>query len=304
VERKLVVLVEQLEKAESATLACETRCLKLGSPTWWPQTPIGRRDQVHASLSNAAAWSVADAGARPLQCSDLSPTTKTWCQQILTSKRGLQETHLSPETLLARSRFRSNWCLTGPRNAQILGHLVSYVRELPEPWVIGRLIATGEITCTQGAGAVETTCGHVTLAGKFGQRWAHSWAKALETCRNAGATFKAVVTMSIRCIIKLQSELNTSTWEQTQGDATKVDGFLRKGASSPEATSFIAEVIGAFEQRQASLLGPLRAAAEAKEAEAQVEASRVHFKQYKAWLCAGMVKGMRPLFRSLSKAEQ
>ena len=63
---------------------------------------------------------------------------------------------------------------TGPRNAEILANLVSYVRSLPEPWVVGgdfncspedllelsmvqvmrgRLVATGEITCTQGVGA-------------------------------------------------------------------------------------------------------------------------------------------------------
>ena len=62
---------------------------------------------------------------------------------------------------------------TGPRNAQILASLVAYVRELPEPWIIGgdwncmphvfmqssvcqvmrgRLITAGEITCTQGEG--------------------------------------------------------------------------------------------------------------------------------------------------------
>ena len=59
---------------------------------------------------------------------------------------------------------------TGPRNTQILASLVVYVRELPEPWIIGgdwnctphvcmqtsmcqvmrgRLITAGEITCTQ-----------------------------------------------------------------------------------------------------------------------------------------------------------
>ena len=62
---------------------------------------------------------------------------------------------------------------TGPRNAQILASLVAYVRELPEPWIIGgdwnctprvfmqssvcqvmrgRLVTAGEITCTQGEG--------------------------------------------------------------------------------------------------------------------------------------------------------
>ena len=106
-----------------------------------------------------------------------------------------------------------------------------------------------------------------------------------------------------RCIITLQAQLSRSTWEQVQGNAKAADVFLQREVGRPEEASFVEEVSRAFEQRQVKALGKLREAAEANEAEAQVQASKASQKQYKAWLNAGVAKGMRPLFRSLAKAE-
>ena len=83
-----------------------------------------------------------------------------------------------------------------------------------------------------------------------------------------------------RCIIRLQYQLNSSTWEQVQGDAKAVDVFLQREVRSPEAESVIEAVSGAFAQRQVDTLVKLREAAEAKEAEAQVQASKASLKQY------------------------
>ena len=101
----------------------------------------------------------------------------------------------------------------------------------------------------------------------------------------------------------LQAQLSRSTWEQVQGNAKAADVFLQREVGRPEEASFVEEVSRAFEQRQVKALGKLREAAEANEAEAQVQASKASQKQYKAWLNAGVAKGMRPLFRSLAKAE-
>ena len=303
---------------------------------------------------------------------------------------------------------------TGPRNTQILASLVAYVRELPEPWIIGgdwnctphvfmqcsvcqvmrgRLITAGEITCTQGEGneldfvlvsrcieaAVTLTVDwqvpwkpHAALklivagAGVADPRWrlqqfakltgdvserdwpevgavtphimgqvGHDevsnalgrWAKAMEVCRGdpQGRGYQVdkvwgtvretrVVQASKttaagwwsrmrRCIITLQSQLSRNAWDQVQGNADAADVILQREVSRPEEASFVAEVAKAFEQRQVKALGKLREAAEANEAEAQVQASKASQKQYKAWLNAGVAKGMRPLFRSLAKAE-
>ena len=303
---------------------------------------------------------------------------------------------------------------TGPRNAQILASLVAYVRELPEPWVIGgdwnctphvfmqcsvcqvmrgRLITAGEITCTQGEGneldfvlvsrcieaAVTLTVdwqvpwkphaalklvvagagvtdprwrlqqfakltgdvserhwpevGAVTphIMGQVGQDAVSSalgrWAKAMEVCRGdpqgrgyqVGRVWGTVQDARVvqaskataagwwsrmrRCIITLQGQLSHNAWDQVQGNAATADVFLQREVSRPEEAAFVAEVAEAFEQRHVSALGKLREAAEANEAEAQVQASKASQKQYKAWLNAGVAKGMRPLFRSLAKAE-
>ena len=303
---------------------------------------------------------------------------------------------------------------TGPRNAQILASLVAYVRELPEPWIIGgdwnctphvfmqcsvcqvmrgRLITAGEITCTQGEGneldfvlvsrcieaAVTLTVdwqvpwkphaalklvvagagvtdprwrlqqfakltgdvserhwpevGAVTphIMGQVGQDAVSSalgrWAKAMEVCRGdpqgrgyqvdsvwgtvqearvvqgSKATAAGWWSRMRRCIITLQGQLSRNAWDQVQGNAATADVFLQREVSRPEEAAFVAEVAKAFEQRQVSALSKLREAAEANEAEAQVQASKASQKQYKAWLNAGVAKGMRPLFRSLAKAE-
>ncbi|CAE7453123.1 unnamed protein product, partial [Symbiodinium sp. KB8] len=284
---------------------------------------------------------------------------------------GLQETHLSPATLHDRRGTVEalQWKLigagyeaigvqaqgltytlislylkdtegpTGPRNAQILASLVAYVRELPEPWIIGgRLITAGEITCTQGEGneldfvlvsrcieaAVTLTVDWQEMSRRgIGQRWA----KAMEVCRGdpqgrgyqvdkvwgtvqetrvvqaSKATAAGWWSRMRRCIITLQGQLSRNTWEQVQGNAEAADVFLQRAVGRPEEASFVAEVSRAFEQRQVKALGKLREAAEANEAEAQVQASKASQKQYKAWLNVSVAKGMRPLFRSLAKAE-
>ena len=153
------------------------------------------------------------------------------------------------------------------------------------------------------------------------------WAKAMEVCRGdpqgrgyqvdkvwgtiqetrvvqaSKATAAGWWSRMRRCIITLQAQLSRSTWEQVQGNAKAADVFLQREVGRPEEASFVEEVSRAFEQRQVKALGKLREAAEANEAEAQVQASKASQKQYKAWLNAGVAKGMRPLFRSLAKAE-
>ncbi|OLP75817.1 hypothetical protein AK812_SmicGene44330 [Symbiodinium microadriaticum] len=218
---------------------------------------------------------------------------------------------------------------TGPRNAQILASLVAYVRELPEPWIIGgRLITAGEITCTQGEGneldfVLVSRCieAAVTLTvdwqGMSRRGIGRRWAKAMEVCRGdpqgrgyqvdkvwgtiqetrvvqaSKATAAGWWSRMRRCIITLQAQLSRSTWEQVQGNAKAADVFLQREVGRPEEASFVEEVSRAFEQRQVKALGKLREAAEANEAEAQVQASKASQKQYKAWLNAGVAKGMR-----------
>ncbi|CAE7513634.1 unnamed protein product, partial [Symbiodinium microadriaticum] len=165
--------------------------------------------------------------------------------------------------------------------------------------------------------------GHDEVSNALGR-----WAKAMEVCRRGdpqgrgyqvdkvwGTVQETRVVQASkntaagwwsrmrRCIITLQSQLSRKAWDQVQGKADAADVFLQREVSRPEEASFVAEVAKAFEQRQVKELGKLRETAEANEAEAQVQASKASQKQYKAWLHAGVAKGMRPLFRSLAKAE-
>ena len=303
---------------------------------------------------------------------------------------------------------------TGPRNAEILANLVSYVRSLPEPWVVGgdfncspedllelsmvqvmrgRLVATGEITCTQGVGAeldfvivsralepyvslevewcvpwrphgallltikqagladpqwrlqqfpkltgdvsseawpsVEVSCAE--LMNHIGDDPVSvslaKWAKAMESCRGSelgrGQRVQAlwgrlsdirVMNQSQNTaagwwgrmrkgITRLQAGLRGDLWQSTRDNARDADAFLTTGYWSSEAEHFCTQVCDAFHAKQAEGLQQLAIQAQVREAEAQRNQSSNSLRDFRSWLKAGSIKGMRPLFRALSKAE-
>ena len=202
------------------------------------------------------------------------------------------------------------------------------------------MIATNDITCTQGEGgeldfvvasrALESA---VTLKADWQVPWKPRAALKL-TIANAGAcnpqwklqqfgklagdVSEAVwpeVTAAPPCIMGSEgqdsSSCSLSRWAKAmevcrsnvQGRGQDVDVFVLKHVARPEQESFNAKVCDAFAHRQVDQLQALREWSEAQESEVQVAASRESYQSFKQWLQVGMAKGMRPLFRSLSKAE-
>ncbi|CAE7523445.1 unnamed protein product [Symbiodinium sp. CCMP2592] len=154
-----------------------------------------------------------------------------------------------------------------------------------------------------------------------------TWAKAMEICRGSefgrGQRVQAVFgrvseTRALkqsqntaagwwgrarRGITRLQAGLRGELWQSTRGNAQEADAFFCTGDWSSAARLFCTQVCDAFHAKQAEGLQQLAVQAQAHEAEAQITQSRNSLRDFRKWLKAGSMRGMRPLFRALSKAE-
>ena len=152
-----------------------------------------------------------------------------------------------------------------------------------------------------------------------------TWCKQLEVCRGACAgrgqliqatygtikeTCKTTASLTTpagwwgrlrRGATKLQAAVNSSAWQVAQGDARTLDPFLGEAAGFPEAEDCVRRLCAAFQEQKAHQLREVVSWIIRKEAEAQEHASKQSLEQFRQWLRAGTVQGMRspgkPIYR-------